>query len=211
MDWRGVVLVSWDLDGTLYDSESFWRAFRRRVWQQLRPGRFWRTLSELWLLRSYRRWVAECRSRGGAIPELPERYRGKRAEGVFERWISGTIREAGAAPGVQELMTELAGRGIEQIVVTDLRCLGKLDALDLPQCIDAVFEGESLGFIKPHPKLFTTVMEARKLNSAAILHIGDREDTDRPAAEVHGIRCLIRGSDFTDYPSLEATLPPIVG
>jgi FMN phosphatase YigB (HAD superfamily) len=211
MDWSGIALVSWDLDGTLYDSESFWRAFRRRVWAQLRPGRFWRTLSELWLLRSYRRWVAACRSEGGAIEEIPARYCGEEAEEILDRWISAPVREAGASPGVRELMSELARRGIAQVVVTDLRCFGKLHALGLPSCIDEVFEGESLGWIKPHAALFSAVLKTRGLPSNAVLHIGDRVDTDRPAAEAHGIQCLIRGHDFSDYAGLKATLPPISG
>ena len=206
MNWRGVDLVSWDLDGTLYDSDAFWSAFRRRVRSGLSFGSFWRTVRELWLLRQYRRWIAKKRRNGGTLGPMPSKFRGEAAERVLDSWISGSIADAGAAVGLVDLMKALSERGIRQIVVTDLRCLGKREALSLPQCIERVFEGESLGFIKPNRELFSLVLEEVGVKAGGVVHIGDRSDTDLPAARHHGVKCLLKGVDFTDFPTLLATL-----
>jgi FMN phosphatase YigB (HAD superfamily) len=207
MDWTQVDCVSWDLDGTLYDSDAFWRAFRAHARRGLRPGRFIRTLRELWLLRRYRRWIEATRRGGGEILDRPSVLMGKRADRIIDEWLSSAIRQAGPSAGAREMMQALAQRGIRQVVVTDLRCLGKLRALDLPQCIETVFEGEKLGWIKPHPGLFASVLASLKLSPERLLHIGDRTETDLPAATHHGAQCLIRGSDFVHYGELIATLP----
>jgi FMN phosphatase YigB (HAD superfamily) len=204
MDWRDVEVVSWDLDGTLYDSDAFWRAFKAKAWAGLRPGCFFRTLSELWVLRRYRHWIKISRARGGEIRSRP--LDGARSDRIIDRWLSETLREIGPGEGVQSLMEALAQRGIRQVVVTDLRCGGKLQALRLPQCIERVFEGERLGWIKPHPQLFSVVLEELSVTPDSVLHIGDRRDTDLIAAQQHGVRCLILGDDFDDFPSLIATL-----
>ena len=206
MDWSDAELVSWDLDGTLYDSDTFWIVFRRRVAKRLRFGSFWRTLRELWLLRQYRRWIAKERSKGGSLGPIPSKFRGEVAEGVLDSWISECIAEAGAAMGLTDIMMALSARGIRQIIVTDLRCMGKLDALKLPQCIEDVFEGESLGFIKPNREVFSLVLQRVGVPPGGVVHIGDRMDTDLPAARHHGISCLVKGIDFPDFPTLFATL-----
>jgi FMN phosphatase YigB (HAD superfamily) len=207
MDWNQVELVSWDLDGTLYDRAAFWRAFRARAMVGLRPGRFFQTIRELWLLRRYRRWIESTRSQGGEIIVRPTPLVGERADQIIDDWLSGAIREAGSSAGVREMMQALAVRGIRQVLVTDLRCLGKLHALDLPQCIETIFEGEKLGWIKPHPRLFGSVLASLEVTPDKLLHIGDRAETDGAAATHHGVQCLIRGRDFMDYRELIATLP----
>ena len=207
MDWSNVEVVSWDLDGTLYETAPLWGAFRTLVWKPLRPGSFIRTLRELLLLRRYRRWIASARLRGGVLGEVPDALQGPEADAVIDRWLSGAIRRSGAAVGVSEFIQFLAARGIRQVVCTDLRCLGKVDALALPQGFEAIIEGERLGVIKPHHQLLQSVLEQTGVRSSAVVHIGDREDTDRPAAEAVGVKCLILGTDFEDYRCLMRTLP----
>ena len=206
MDWTGVELVSWDLDGTLYDNDAFWTAFHCRVRSRLRFGQFWRTIQELWLLHRFRRWVAYERRRGGCLGPKPAALNSDSADVILDSWITGCIADAGRSDGVVDVMNALSSRGIRQVIVTDLRCMGKLEALELPQCIEQVYEGETLGFIKPHHELFSIVLADSRIRSEAVVHIGDRADTDAPAAQHHGIKCLLKGVDFTDFPSLFATL-----
>ena len=143
---------------------------------------------------------------GGVLGDVPAKLEGPDADEIIDRWLSGAIRASGAASGVIEIMQLFAVRGIRQVVCTDLRCLGKVDALDLPQGFEAIIEGEKLGFIKPNHRILQSVLNQTGAKPTAVVHIGDREDTDRPAAEAAGVRCIVLGSEFEDFPSLIRTL-----
>ena len=103
-------------------------------------------------------------------------------------------------------MQLFAARGIRQVVCTDLRCLGKVEALCLPLGFEAIIEGEKLGVIKPNHRLLQSVLNQTGANPTTVVHIGDREDTDRPAAQAAGVRCIVLGTEFEDFPSLIPTL-----
>jgi HAD superfamily hydrolase (TIGR01509 family) len=140
------------------------------------------------------------RKAGGQITEpLPEDR-----TALFEierRWNGCAIEKIGPRPGLQRLLTQLS-QTTTQVALSDYQAGHKLEALGLRNHFTAVYSGEDFGFLKPNPKLFQLIASEFKINTSSILHIGDRVDTDRAAAEAAGSACLILGRDFQNFRAL---------
>ena len=104
------------------------------------------------------------------------------------------------------LLEAIAAEGKRQVVVTDYEAEGKLDALELPITFERVFEGEVLGAIKPSPQLFQVILKELDVAPSALLHIGDRDESDGAAARGAGCQVLILGKDFKSYADLRELL-----
>ncbi|HUH02694.1 MAG TPA: HAD family hydrolase, partial [Kofleriaceae bacterium] len=168
-----ITVVSWDVDGTLYDMGPM---VRHVVWLGLgglcaRPLRTWR---ELGRLRRFRRAMNLVRARGGAL--LPGDVPADRGEliALEERWYGRAIARVGLRAGVTDLIADLRARGLRQIVVSDYRAEYKLRLLGLEGAFDRVYAGEDLGFLKPAPQLLAAVARDLGVAPAHILHLGDR-------------------------------------
>ena len=100
MDWSNVEVVSWDLDGTLYETAPFWGAFRTLVWKS--PTRIVHTHTPgTAVVTSIPAMDCKTRLRGGVLGEVPDALQGPEADAVIDRWLSGAIRRSGAAVGVR--------------------------------------------------------------------------------------------------------------
>jgi FMN phosphatase YigB (HAD superfamily) len=193
MDFRDIEIVSWDVDGTLYELP---RMVRSLWWLGLgglvrRPIR---TVRELRRLGRFRRAMNRVRAAGGA---LGNRLPADRDElvAIEERWYGRAIARVGLRPGVAELLDRFAGEGVRQVVISDYRADYKLAALALTDRFDRVYAGEQLGYLKPAPELFLRVAADLEVAPGSILHIGDRRDRDGVAAKAAGCRVLIAGED----------------
>jgi FMN phosphatase YigB (HAD superfamily) len=205
LDWDAVVVVSWDLDGTLYALRPMVKAFRRNVIRELLTGKIWGTLTGIFNMWRRLTRMRKVRDRGG-IDGLPSPGEETNVKLRMARWHSKAVRDVGAQPGLADVLKVIEITGRRQIVITDYEAWGKLEALDLPITFERVFEGEVLGAIKPSPHLFETILEELELAPQALLHIGDRDDRDGVAARAAGCQVLILGKDFDTYDALREHL-----
>src|SRR5688500_12610341 len=112
-------LVSWDVDGTLYDT----RVARR--WLMARPWRLGpRDILDLWALRRYESVIEQARDKSVAVAAARPRMVAAAA-----RLYAPAIAAAGLRPGVLEVLQALAARHVPQGVFSDYDSAAKLAAL----------------------------------------------------------------------------------
>jgi FMN phosphatase YigB (HAD superfamily) len=205
IDWDSVEIVSWDLDGTLYALPPMVQAFKRNILRDLSIGSFWATTRAVFSLWRRLSLMRRVRKRGG-IEGLPTPAKHSSVKAQMIRWHSEAVATVGPQPGVVELLNAINETGRRQIVVTDYEANEKLDALALPVNFEQVFEGEVLGAIKPSPVIFEVILQRLKLAPHALLHIGDRDESDGIAARSAGCQVAILAKDFSDFPELHRRL-----
>jgi putative hydrolase of the HAD superfamily len=191
-----IEIVSWDVDGTLYD---LGRLKRTIAWQTLgglctRPLR---TVREHARLRRFRRAMNRVRARGGALGpgDLEQR---DQLLALEQHWYGRALARAGLRAGVRELIDDFAARGLRQIVVSDYEAAYKLRILGLDGVFEHVYAGERLGYLKPSPELFAAVARDLDIEPQRILHLGDRADRDVAAAAAAGCQAALIGRGQPD-------------
>jgi len=201
-----VRLVTWDVDGTLYSTRRVaWRLLDAVVRSHLR-GRGSAARAELGALRRYQRLTEAHRATGGALGEEHRRIDRQALLRLEERWYRPAIARTGPRPGAREALAFVRGREIPQVASSDYLADYKLEALGLAGFFAATYAGETLGFVKPSPRGFERIATDFGIPTAAVLHIGDRPDTDGAAAAAAGCRALILGRDFRSFSELLALL-----
>lgn len=198
-------LISWDVDGTLYSTAAMRRGVLRRL-----VSRPWGA-PQVALARRFH-WAAE-RSRRGGGDVRQARLHTQRGQSfaVEQAWCGPAITEAGLNPGVLTALATVRGSGLRQVAFSDYRAHYKLRALGIADYFDGVYEGEALGFVKPHPAGFERMCRDYGVTPQQVLHIGDRDATDGAAARAARVTCLILGRDVPDMDALIARLPLILG
>ena len=208
LDLNTIKLVSWDVDGTLYSLTRMKWWLLRLMLREFVVGRGADIRHDLKLLQRHRAAIAAVRSRGGILTEglsVPEREMLLTAE---RRWYGRAIARTGSRPGVTKLLDFFASKRIPQVVVSDYEATYKLDALRFEGYFRATYCGDSLGFVKPSPRLFDRVVADFNIEPHELLHIGDRSDTDAVAAVAAGCKCLLLGRDFRNFRALADALRP---
>lgn len=196
-------VVSWDVDGTLYSASRLKWLLLGMFAREVAGGRGGAARRELAELRLYRARVEASRSAAGLFAEaLREGAYRERLLELEGRWYGRALARAGPHPGVADLLAFLSERGIPQVVLSDYRAEYKLEALGLRDRFASVYEGERLGHLKPGPRAFERVAADFGVETASLLHIGDRADTDGAGARAAGCQCLILGRDFRSFSSL---------
>jgi putative hydrolase of the HAD superfamily len=192
-----IEVVSWDVDGTLYELGPM---MRRVAWHGLLgmftgPRRTWRAHARL---RRFRHAMNRVRARGGALGdgEMPADRPDLLA--LEAEWYGRAIAAVGVRPGVREMIDDFARRGLRQIVVSDYASDYKLRLLGLEGTFERIYAGEHLGYLKPAPALLAAVADDLGVEPARILHIGDRADRDGASAEGAGCRAAIIGRGRLD-------------
>ena len=198
--------VTFDVDGTLYDAGRqqirLWRAFLRHprilggwpeVFASLRGERH----DDLWAEAGRR-----LSARVGGRPEDAEAV--VRAV-LLERWPQ-TFHPGLLFSGIHEALAALDAWGIPRAVVSDYPSRAKLRALGVGEGWSAVIDCSALGALKPLPDGLEAAAAALGVPASAIVHIGDRADTDGGAAEAAGAVALIRGRDYPDEGALVGAL-----
>jgi HAD superfamily hydrolase (TIGR01549 family) len=200
---HSIKLVSFDIDGTLY-------SIRRMKWhllgmflREVAGGRGLAARRELAALRGYRAAIDLVRLAGGALDEtLQKQHSRERLLSVERRWYGPAIQKTGRRADIINLLSFLAARDIPQVVISDYEAAYKLEALGLAGRFTSIYVGESLGFVKPSPKVFERVAADFEIPTASLLHIGDRVERDCAGALAAGCQCLILGRDFRSFGSL---------
>ncbi|MCB9779134.1 MAG: HAD family hydrolase [Alphaproteobacteria bacterium] len=184
-----VLALTFDLDGTLAEV-------------QRRKARLWKGL-----LRHPR-----------ALPALPravEALRGVRAAELDEALVAWVVAETGVRPdavrtalrdeldgrwprlfsdarpppAIQALIEACDARRLPRAVVSDHPSLDKLAAMDLHGWA-AVIDCRRLGALKPLPDALLAAAAQLGVPTTALLHVGDRPDTDGAMAAAAGARYL---------------------
>lgn len=192
----GVELVSWDVDGTLYDMPRVKRAVIRAALLGLFSVRVVRNVREMRMLGRFRKAMARVRSSGGVLGADGIPANRDAILAAEERWYGPAIGKVGLQPGVLELIEHFQTAGLRQIVVSDYRSEYKLARLGLQGRFEHAYAGETLGHLKPSAELFRRVVAEQGVAPERVLHIGDREDTDGVAAREVGCRVAILGAEF---------------
>ena len=195
--------VSFDLDGTLYATGPH----RLRLLPRLLPQ-----------LRLIRAWSSAVQAqRGQAHPALAERIADHTAArlGVpldqaraqlwffLERTWIATLEPAHVLPGILDTLTMLDARGVPRAVASDHPVEGKLARLGLAEGWHTTQCAEAVGALKPSPAVLLAAARAMGCPAEALLHVGDRHDTDGEAARAAGARYL----HALDEHGSTATLP----
>ncbi|MGB0588206.1 MAG: HAD family hydrolase [Myxococcota bacterium] len=205
IDWDTIEVVSWDLDGTLYELKPMVNAFKGLILRDLFSLGAWGTIRALFRLWRRLTTMGKVRKQGG-VKGLPTPTADSSIKAQMVRWHSDAVAAVGAQPGVQELLKAIESSGRRQLVVTDYEAKEKLDSLALPVHFERVYEGEVLGAIKPSSVMFERILSEFDLEPRALLHIGDRDESDGVAARAAGCQVVILGKDFDDFNSLHRQL-----
>ena len=120
------------------------------------------------------------------------------------RVLIPVIRRIGPSPGVIELLDRVRPRTL--IAVSDFDPGAKLKALGLGRYFKRIYAAERYGALKPDPRVFHAALADLGIPAPALLHIGNRADTDGAAARAAGCPALILGRDFSSFPELGALL-----
>jgi len=201
-DWHGIELVTFDIDGTLYDQRMLrLRMSRDMLLHTLR--RF--DLGVLAVVLNYRRLrerlgneethafeprLVACTAAATARTE--DQIRAIVAEWIEDRPLAylADCRYRGVA----ELFAGLRRHGKIVGVLSDYPAPTKLAAMGLTADFVASATDEEVAVLKPHPRGLEWLMQRAAVSPAATLMIGDRVERDGLAAQRAGTRCLIRSS-----------------
>ena len=125
---------------------------------------------------------------------------------IERRWLCPAIKATGARPGIADALRSLRTRFEFQVALSDFECGHKLACLELADAFDATYACERFGHLKPNPEPFRWILRDLDLPPKALLHIGDRVDTDGAGAEAAGCGVLLLGRDFRTFTQLRALL-----
>jgi len=205
INFERVKVVSWDIDGTMYDLDRLIRAFKRDLFSRMLSRHWFRAWVDFFRLLRFKRFMDRIRAKGGdyRVGIVPNRD----AVGQTQDEMYGRILpEIGIQPGIKALMTWLQEQGVEQVVFSDYLPSTKLTALSVEGYFTAVYAGEVLGHLKPGIESFQSILNAHDLEADQLLHIGDRLDTDGAAAESVGYQVAIIGAHYDSAETLQAAL-----
>ncbi|MBI5496420.1 MAG: HAD family hydrolase [Deltaproteobacteria bacterium] len=187
--------VSFDVDGTLYPVG--WRLLLRAA---VRPG-------ALRTLRLVKRARERLRGRdfpdGTALAGALATELGALAgmDAAAARTLVATLRTRhwpallhGLVPAAtRRALEELAAAGTPLAAFSDHDVEVKLQALGVRPLFAVVVNAEDEGAYKPHPRGFLAVAARLGVPAAAVLHVGDRADTDVAGALAAGMRAALVG------------------
>jgi FMN phosphatase YigB (HAD superfamily) len=222
INWGGISVVIFDIDGTLYDQRALYRRmFAEAAAYCLRnPFR----VKELKILCDFRR---ERRKRAGmAIDNLQDaQYAwGAEASGIppddarriVDRWLfQRPLRHLPLCrhAGIVDFMEGLHSQGIRTAVYSDYPAREKLKALDLPDTAAFSSVDRNIDCLKPNPKGLLVIVDTLGVSVDQCVFIGDRDDLDGECARQAGMKYLIldqscsgTGSYFPSYQHLQSAL-----
>ncbi|MGC4081727.1 MAG: HAD family hydrolase [Vicinamibacterales bacterium] len=119
-------------------------------------------------------------------------------ESMFERPLKYLRRHR--APGVDGLLSALAGRGLRLGVLSDYAADRKLEALRIRQWFPDVWcaGDDDVRALKPSPRGFLAACARWRIEPGEALMVGDRADADGAGAAAAGMRAVIVGRSHAD-------------
>ena len=199
-DWRGIELVAFDVDGTLYNQRALrLRMAKELLWHAVRR----RDLAILEVIRAYRRTREQLSDEelGDFEPELVRRTAAATGRddatvrAIALEWLEQRplVHLASCRyDGLVELFGALKRSGKIVGALSDYPARDKLAAMGLAVDLVVSATDADVGRLKPHPLGLQQLMRRAGVAPAATLLIGDRVERDGHAAARAGTRCLIR-------------------
>jgi len=195
ISWERVRVVSWDIDGTLYDLHQFMAALKGDLLKRVLRLQWYSVLVDLSRLVRFKIHMDKVRK--GAPEYRVGTLEGRDTIGLtMAKLYAELLPDLGLLQGVRELLDWIESTGRMQIVFSDYRQSTKLQALEVSAYFAYVFAGEDIGYLKPSPLAFHEIIEQLRIEPDQMLHIGDRTDTDGAAAPEVGFQVAIIGEDF---------------
>ena len=197
--------VLFDLDGTLYRQPPVRALMALELltlpfYGPLQAPQRWRALA------AYRRAQERLRVAGGARSATTQVVMAATEAGMpvgdVERLANEWIHvrplkylRLCRAPGVEALVSWLAGKGIRMGLLSDYPAAAKLAALGLAGRLAPVLcaTDPEIGTFKPHPRGFLRAASLWQLPPSEVLVVGDRIDADAAGAAAAGMPCVIIG------------------
>ncbi len=201
---RAIDTVLFDLDDTLHDDTTAYRAASREVAQAVAREHatdpealseayeravmaFWTALTPDQLslgiqAERERMWLDALRAVG-----LDDRGLAVEAAAAYGRARAGAIE---LAPGARELLAALRERGCKLGLVTNGFAEthhDKIDRLGLRELIDAFFLADEVGMVKPDPELFRHACHVLGSEPVRTAMVGDRYGRDVVGAHAAGL------------------------
>ena len=181
-DFRGIRLVSWDVDGTLF-------SYVRLTLELLRARPFSvRELRDVW---DFHRSVERQRRHESCavIPAEMERIRQPQLQ--EKAALEKALRRISPRRRAVSMIQQFVGLGIPQVALSDFECNYKLDALQLNSYFVKAYSCQQVGFWKPSPIPLAQIQNDFGIHPHEHLHIGDRQDTDGESCARNGCRFML--------------------
>jgi FMN phosphatase YigB (HAD superfamily) len=207
-----IAAVSFDLDGTLYDLKKakgplLWATFPR--WRTLRVGR--RVRDEM----RHKQYpdgaaflAAEAAIAGERLDVDAARARAQ-IDAVFNVDLVRVLARVGPRAEARAILDAIVTAGLPIAVISDRGAVDeKLQALglhDLPW--RARVAADDVGAMKPDARVFRVAADAMGIDPTAMLHVGDRDDSDGEGARGVGAQFfLVADSSPTPLVGLRSIL-----
>ncbi len=198
--------VTFDVDGTLYDSWAqqlraaphLWRSPRlisafKRQFETLRGERFDDFQSEL-----IQRIANDLQFDQDLVKEQVEQT-------IYKDWPA-TFSEKTPLKELPQLLQAIDTAGIPRAIISDLPSHSKLERMGLSEGWAAVVDCSSLGALKPLSDGLQAASDLMNIPANRLVHIGDREDTDGAMARKLGAGFLMRGKIWNSVSDLAVEL-----
>jgi putative hydrolase of the HAD superfamily len=198
--------VLFDLDGTLHDRKSTYRAFMERQWTRFR-GRLAGISLDRFMEAAIRSDVNGQAPRINAYGALAKALKLARAleQELLADYQAGYPAAAMPFPRVNELLDALRSMGVRLGMITNgsIDIQGrKLDTLGFGPRFDAILISEAEGVRKPEAEIFHRALARLSVDADASVFVGDNPDADVRGAKAAGMRAVwIRDAWFTEPPT----------
>ena len=187
LDLQGIEVVSWDLDGTIYDLGIATQHVHDELASWLRQGRIAKTVTVVLVALIYRAIVGfAVHVRGGVVDVPTWLWQTRPFRWLFDDLFLAGITKTDIRASWLAASDAIAASGRRQVIVSNAETAQKLAFFGLTDRFDAIYPCLLDGLLKPAPQTLTRVAADLSVPIEAILHVGDRRSTDLEAARRAG-------------------------
>lgn len=187
-EYRGIRIVSWDVDGTLFSYLRLTLELLRTTFQNALITGWPRTHEQLREIWEFHRAVEKQRRHPKCRVVAEDLDRWRQPQTREKETLQTILCRIQPRRRAVVMLERLAGLGIPQVALSDFECQYKLDALGLGSRFAKAYSCEQLGFWKPSPVPLARIQSDFGVQPEEHLHIGDRWDTDGEACMRNGCR-----------------------
>lgn len=195
----GIQAVSFDLDGTLYAAKPVRRRFALRNLFSLRAVRVRQAVRQELRGQEFADGAAFFAEEARLCAErLEVDVEAARAtlDHLFGERICAALAAIGPRSDARPVLERLIAADIKVAVVSDFAVDDKLHAMGLADIpFSAKVAADECGALKPNPRAFHRAATLLGVDNGAVLHVGDRADTDVEGARAAGQHAFLLGED----------------